>query len=285
MKSNSPTVLLRKARESKNLTLEQLEKETKIPVAHLKMIEEGDFASLPAHVSGTQYIRSIAALLELDPHPLLREYQKAKRGQQVATTAPPEEAIFLSRRETYRLKQQQKKKKAIPLLEWLTKWYVYVPIILVLVLIPIGVWWWNSDSSSTQASSGNPAPKTKTEQSNVAEEQKQEEEENPVEVKLTDAAEANDAKVDVYEVTNANQLEVKVESKEAAKVLIRAKDRKGEILFKDTLDEDQTKVVTHQEGIYLRLYKPSHMMLSVNGVVIETADQEEALAYEFKLNP
>src|SRR5690606_22073536 len=132
------------------------------------------------------------------PQPILREYQKVKRGQHL-TNAPPEEAIFLSRRETYRLKQQQKKKKAIPLLAWLSKWYVYVPVILILVFIPIGIWWWTSDSSSTQASSSNPT--TKAEPTNTAEKPKQEEqtEENPVEVKLTDAAEANDAKVDVYE--------------------------------------------------------------------------------------
>jgi cytoskeletal protein RodZ len=284
LKSNSSTELIRKARESKNLTLEQLEKETKIPVAHLKLIEEGDFASLPAHVSGTQYIRSIATLLELDPQPILREYQLVKRGQRTAATAPttpPEEPVFLSRRETYRLKQKQR--KAIPLLTWLSKWYIYVPIILILVLIPIGVWWWSSSSDPVQVSGS--SAKTGSGQSNLTSEQPKEQEENPVQVKLTDAAEANDAKVDVYEVTNANQLEVKVEAKEAAKVLIRAKDRKGEILFRDTLDENQSKVVTHQEGIYLRLYKPSQMMLTVNGVVIETAEQEEALAYEFKLNP
>lgn len=76
--------LLRKRREEKGLTLQDLQAQTKIRLRYLQAIEEGDLGKIPlgeVYVKG--FIRAYAQALGLDPQEILQEYQKS------ATPAPP----------------------------------------------------------------------------------------------------------------------------------------------------------------------------------------------------
>lgn len=57
---------LRKAREDKGLTLAQVASETRIPVRHLEVIEDGDFAALPARTYAIGFSRTYAKFVGLD---------------------------------------------------------------------------------------------------------------------------------------------------------------------------------------------------------------------------
>ncbi len=57
---------LRRAREERGLSLAQVTAETRIPERHLKVIEAGNFADLPARTYAVGFTRTYARLLELD---------------------------------------------------------------------------------------------------------------------------------------------------------------------------------------------------------------------------
>jgi cytoskeleton protein RodZ len=88
--------ILREARETKGLTLREVQEKTRISSRFLEALEMGDYDRLPTptHVRG--FLRNYARFLGLDPDPLLERYelgqaQRPKRRQQPAivdTTQP-----------------------------------------------------------------------------------------------------------------------------------------------------------------------------------------------------
>ena len=65
---------LKKQREEKGLTLEEIANKTRIPVRNLKALETGDEAHLPASVYIKGFLRAYARELGLDEHKLVDEY-------------------------------------------------------------------------------------------------------------------------------------------------------------------------------------------------------------------
>jgi cytoskeleton protein RodZ len=64
--------LLREARESLALTLEEIARETSIPVRHLEALEEGRRSALPTGVYLAGYVRTVAGCVGVDSEALLR---------------------------------------------------------------------------------------------------------------------------------------------------------------------------------------------------------------------
>ena len=62
---------LRQARETQELSLEQIASATFIKLRYLKALEAGDFQSLPSQTQARGFLRTYANLLKLDPTPLL----------------------------------------------------------------------------------------------------------------------------------------------------------------------------------------------------------------------
>lgn len=75
--------ILKNARLSKGLSLEDLHKLTKIRIRHLESIEGNDWNMLPGHTYATGFIKRIADALDLDPekvHALFRrEYKNSEK--------------------------------------------------------------------------------------------------------------------------------------------------------------------------------------------------------------
>lgn len=72
--------LLRKTREERNLSLNDIEKETKIRKLYIKAIEEGDYGKIPGEVFLKGFIKTYAKMLGLDGQALVEEYKKEKNG-------------------------------------------------------------------------------------------------------------------------------------------------------------------------------------------------------------
>ena len=68
--------ILRKTREAKGLTLDQVASETRIPVRHLEVMEEGDFANLPARTYATGFARTYAKMLGLDAEEIVAKVRE-----------------------------------------------------------------------------------------------------------------------------------------------------------------------------------------------------------------
>ena len=69
--SNSVGEQLRLARQERNVTLEQVAKDTHIRLHYLEAIESGDFNRLPSKAQARGFIRAVASYLGLDAEPLL----------------------------------------------------------------------------------------------------------------------------------------------------------------------------------------------------------------------
>lgn len=72
--------LLKQARESHGLTLEDVAQRTYIKLPYLQALEEGLLEQLPAPVYTYGYIRQYAKLLGLDGGALVAEYQQHEQG-------------------------------------------------------------------------------------------------------------------------------------------------------------------------------------------------------------
>jgi cytoskeletal protein RodZ len=66
---------LRQARVSRRLSLEDVERETRIPVRYLAALEEQEYGALPSSVYARGVLRAYAQHLDLDPTPLLDAYR------------------------------------------------------------------------------------------------------------------------------------------------------------------------------------------------------------------
>ncbi|MEP5937032.1 MAG: RodZ domain-containing protein [Erythrobacter sp.] len=64
---------LRRAREDKSLSVEQVAAETRIPSRHLEAIEQGDFSALPSRAYAIGFSRTYANLLGLDQEAIISE--------------------------------------------------------------------------------------------------------------------------------------------------------------------------------------------------------------------
>ncbi|MCL4267078.1 MAG: DUF4115 domain-containing protein [Anaerolineae bacterium] len=80
--------ILREARETKGLTLQEVQAETRITVRYLDALENGDYDRLPTPVHVRGFLRNYARFLGLDPQPLLDryEYGQGKRPKKKTET-------------------------------------------------------------------------------------------------------------------------------------------------------------------------------------------------------
>lgn len=73
--------ILREARESRGLTLEQAQAATRINRRFLEALEAGAYRDLPTPVHVRGFLRNYARYLNLDPQPLLDRYQALENGR------------------------------------------------------------------------------------------------------------------------------------------------------------------------------------------------------------
>jgi cytoskeletal protein RodZ len=69
-----PGEILREARRSRDLSIQEIAKELRLSVSTVDALENDDYKSLPASIFVQGYIRSYAALLGLDADPLLTQF-------------------------------------------------------------------------------------------------------------------------------------------------------------------------------------------------------------------
>jgi cytoskeleton protein RodZ len=83
---------LRREREMRGVTLQEISAATKISVRFLKSIENEEFSRLPGGIFNRSFVRAYARYLGLDEDPLLEEYQlaaKPKSDNDISQFSPP----------------------------------------------------------------------------------------------------------------------------------------------------------------------------------------------------
>jgi cytoskeletal protein RodZ len=95
---------LRQARQSQNLTLEQIARVTYIRVSYLEALESGQLERLPSPAQARGFLRTYAKHLNLTPEPLLAALDRGEPTSNRETPSPPppaappppaEETVFL----------------------------------------------------------------------------------------------------------------------------------------------------------------------------------------------
>lgn len=84
---------LRRAREEKKLSLEQVAGETRIPQRHLETIETGDFSRLPARTYAIGFARTYARVVDLDEKEIAGQV-RAELNKRVEGDQPPRSSRF-----------------------------------------------------------------------------------------------------------------------------------------------------------------------------------------------
>jgi len=69
---------LRERRETLGLTLEEVERTTRIRVPRLEALERGEFEAMPSEVQARGFLRNYADYLNLDAEDVLRQYDQAR---------------------------------------------------------------------------------------------------------------------------------------------------------------------------------------------------------------
>src|SRR5450432_2326793 len=80
---------LRAARESRDLTLDQVEHQTRIRVRYLEALEQGDFSAFQTPVQASGFLRNYARFLALDADELVERYNAVKSGRRRRRVEPP----------------------------------------------------------------------------------------------------------------------------------------------------------------------------------------------------
>ncbi|MBO8162536.1 MAG: helix-turn-helix domain-containing protein [Brevibacillus sp.] len=115
--------VLRQAREEKGITLEEIQKVTKIQRRYLEAIERGHYHILPGHFYARAFIKSYAEAVGLDANSILSHFQSELPAQ------PPQESMERLRRRRAAVARQ-------PLRAG--KWVMQTLLVLFVVLV-IGV--------------------------------------------------------------------------------------------------------------------------------------------------
>ncbi|MBI2848819.1 MAG: helix-turn-helix domain-containing protein [Chloroflexi bacterium] len=75
--------ILRQARENKGITLDQVEKETKVKARYLQAMEIEDFKAFPSPVHGRGFLRNYALFLGLNPEEICALYPEEVRPRRL----------------------------------------------------------------------------------------------------------------------------------------------------------------------------------------------------------
>lgn len=78
--------ILREARETKGLTLAEVQAQTRINARFLEALETGEYAVLPSPVHVRGFLRNYSRFLELDPQPLVERYEQRQGAFAPAVT-------------------------------------------------------------------------------------------------------------------------------------------------------------------------------------------------------
>lgn len=122
---------LRRERESRNITLQEMSESTRIAVRCFRLLEDGDFANLPGGLYNKGYVRAYAQFIGLDPEPWLKAYALAQQTQKPETPEHNSEVLHgLSPSTTSRRDRSQ-----VRLLRSLGRQWLPVSFAVILVVI------------------------------------------------------------------------------------------------------------------------------------------------------
>ncbi|HVQ87440.1 MAG TPA: RodZ domain-containing protein [Actinomycetes bacterium] len=219
---------IRAARESAGLSIAQVSERTRIRGAVVSAIEQDSFELCGGDVYARGHIRSIAAVIGLDPEPLVAEYDAAH-----AVTAPTATEVFDA--ETSTTKERRG-----------ANWSAVMATALVIAvgLVAFQVFRSDSDGSRGTTTVANPEPTVTAPETTASP--------DPEETK-TQVAQAPDEVV------------LKVSAFPNAVSWLQVTNSSGAVLFSDNLSQGQSKTFRDDKALKVVVGNAAGVSLVVNG--------------------
>lgn len=253
------------ARMKKNLTLEQVAHDTKIPIRYLQAIEKNQLDKLPKSSLTTMYLHTYAQFLNLPPDPILASFDESvmsdlHQSEQTKTTT-------ISR-------QGQN-----PLRFTRNKWF-WISTSLFVVIAMIGITWLVIDpfQTETKEASLQEQPLTETDELKEVSTFEFPSIQNRAKLELIEPIELNH-KSDRYRLTNVQKIELVVIAKKPTTIEVNQNNH----ATKKKLNANEKVLFSDNKAISIQIDQPSLVSVSVNGITIEPSHPSKAASYQFEL--
>ena len=280
---SKPFEELKKAREDKQLSLEEAAEKTRIDEKYLAALENAEFSRLPDPLYVRGFIRRYTKLLEIDAKPILDAYKKWEQEEHPKETQPV--TTLPSRRSRTQKSAEEKNMNAkwaallkeVKNLNLKIKWILASSIAVLLIAASVITWLiLDKDQSGAETVQLKEAQSEATD----SDASKPETKERP-QVELIQPAEKGE-QGDVYGVEKAEKVIVRVTANNSTEIQARSGGPTGEVIAEKALSPNQTEEFTDPEWISLRVDHPHYVKVYVNGVYIDTSSQKQVSLYQFK---
>ncbi|MFC4404515.1 helix-turn-helix domain-containing protein [Gracilibacillus xinjiangensis] len=268
---------LKQEREAKNLTLNDIQKQTKIQTRYLNAIEEEKFEVMPGSFYVRAFIKEYATVLELDPEALMTEYESDLPFDK-------EEKVVLSR------VNSSKKNKAVTKTPVVFSFLPSVIVVLLVIGIIVIVWLFrqgafdgndpNTSDQLTEQTDESPGSEVRMPPDNGGDEQTNDDpdgtsedsdtqQETETETSITlDSFADNDLNYTLE--TNEEQLTLVLET--TGQNWIDLQNENGESFVYETLTANNSPIevdISDFKQVYVKFGEPLSVSFSVNGTPIE----------------
>ncbi len=276
---------LKAERESKNMSLEQVQNVTKIQARYLDAIEQERFNVMPGSFYVRAFIKEYATVLGLNPDELIEEYKKDLPFEN-------KEDVAISR------VKSSKKNKATTKTPVIFSFLPSVIVVLLIIGIVVLVWLFrqgyftgddadptpteNEDNTAGESVQVQPTPDTtpsgdeesEGEESSNEEEVEEDEPEVATEISL-DSYENNESYYNLTTTDEDVNLVITTENRNWLEIT----DESGEKFYEKTFTTDESPLeldVSEVEELYLRFGEPQTINIELNGEELELSDEIQA---------
>jgi cytoskeletal protein RodZ len=289
--------VLQRAREEKGITLDDIQRITKIQKRYLEAIERGHFHVLPGHFYARAFIKSYAEAVGLDPNHILSHFQSYLPAQ------PPQEQL-----ERLRRRRAAAANGPLQAGRWVSKTLLVLFIALIIGVIYIA--FVNSNGMQTQPVPGNnvanapqvvdqapggTAPTTPqgttppagiTTPDQTAPQAAEPAPTEPIsEQKASITLESQQGSLYNYVLSGGEKITVKIKATND-RCWFGVGEAKGKNYKEEgTLQKGQEKVVELGQTAFVRLGKPSAVELTFNGAPVDTSKLKLSTNFQVKIQP
>ncbi|CAM5788631.1 MULTISPECIES: RodZ domain-containing protein [Brevibacillus] len=277
--------VLKEAREEKGITLDDIQRITKIQRRYLEAIERGHLHVLPGHFYARAFIKSYAEAVGLDPNHIMSHFQSDLPAQ------PPQEQLE-------RLRRRRVATTSNPLQagKWVTKTLLVLFVGLIIGVIYVAAV--NSDGFSTQpvpggnlnpgaevvgpGQAGNPTPVPQVPQAQTPNPPAVTPETTPdngstapvVPEEVPQSVltfESQQGSLYKYTLTGGDKIKVKIKAVGENCWYGAAEAKTTKFPKQGTLTKDQEVEIELGKTAYIRLGKPGAVQVTVNGTALDTS--------------